>query len=112
MNKVDWRYGKVVVLKGNTKNVVSRFYKGYGEASLKGPWENGGKYLNLDLSDKDTYVLGPKSVLEKYAGNINGKKQPNLVYIEDLTKEQFKFFKCHYAVKGATASLHSSSSQD
>lgn len=106
-NGIMWQYGEVAVLRGNPEKLLSIINKsnddsdmqkslsevqlaaGY-EAFLLQPFENGGKFLSLDLSDKDTIVIGPQAILSAYL-----EKMPSVrtVFFEDMNEKQLEFFK-------------------
>lgn len=94
-NKIAWNYGKVVVLTGftseNAKQQVIRDEKAQccGEIFTPQPWLNNGEFFTFDLKkNEDILILGPRVLLGKY----QDQGYSNLVFSEDLTEEQKKFF--------------------
>lgn len=81
-SEIWWSYGDVVVLRGHGKEITGSESE---EAILLTPFQNKGKYFNLELAREDTCILGPKAILEPFK-----KSHPeyNIVYIEEMTPRQ------------------------
>lgn len=105
-NAVYWQYGKVAVLRGNPKDIISALKNTYdtekkelshkidttgSEVYLLQPFENGGEPFALDLSNEDTIVLGPEEILSPYRGLANSKGI-RFHSFESMTQEQLNFF--------------------
>ncbi len=104
-NGIAWSYGDVVILVGNSANVISyvntvrsdydaecmkleeiKLDEGQ-EVSLLLPFENGGEFFSLPLTRPDVIVIGPKHVLSQYA-----EKGYQQFCIEDMSKDELDFF--------------------
>lgn len=103
--KICWEYGDVVVLKGQASEIIgstnnltpgrgkdrSNFYSepldDNQEVELLAPWEHkNGESYSLDLSDKDTIIIGLEKKISAYRGKYK-------VYsYEEMTQNQLDFF--------------------
>ena len=92
-NKIAWKYGNVVVLRGNGLDIIDNKKPPVGEAQLLYPWQNGGEPFCLNLDNEDTIILGPKKEIEEHCKNINLK---NIVFFEDLTHSQRRLLSVPY----------------
>lgn len=91
-NIIWWSYGNTVVMRGDARQVIHHIDTTATERSLLEPWENGGALFCLDLSESNTFVLGPKNTLKPHK-TLAEEKNIQLIYIEDLSKEQMEFFR-------------------
>lgn len=106
--RIDWHYGEVVVLKGQSEAILSicnkanhQEYLTYkpeemvfapgAEVSSLHPFENNGNFFSLSLAKPDCIVIGPKAALAPYASKACSNNI-RLFYIEDMNKEQRNFF--------------------
>lgn len=87
-NKVFWRYGDVVIIKGTgNEEDRKRFIDQdiISEVLTPDPVSNKGEYFKVDLKNEDNLIiLGPRKQLEGYKDSYGER----LIYIEDLTEEQ------------------------
>ncbi|MFI5343035.1 MAG: hypothetical protein ACHQUC_02315 [Chlamydiales bacterium] len=88
--KIAWRYGDLVVLRGNTQDIIG-LDDCKGETFLLRPWQNNGDFFALQLDDPAVLILAPKRIIEEHQ-RTGGAKYSNLHAIEDLSPEMLETF--------------------
>lgn len=92
-NKIYWGYGDVVIVKGvgnesDRKRFIDQDFK--SEVLTPDTISNKGEYFQVDLKNEDNLIiLGPKDMLKDHK-ELYGDR---LVFIEDLTEEQWDLLK-------------------
>lgn len=114
-NSINWDYGDIVVLRGNPYSILSILSKADSdkdmdlpiedvkikkgeEVQLLNPFENGGEFFSLNLSDEDTIIIGPHKILSCYQEQTKTKRL-RLYFIEDMNTEQLDFFGVPYKLR-------------
>lgn len=86
-NAIAWAYGEVVFLFGNEEKNI-RTVCSTGEATMRSPLA-GEAFHSFSLEDNsDVLILGPRNQLQPFKDKYGDK----IVYLEDLTYSQKKFF--------------------